>query len=185
MSKPEVITTRKGYQFRFNRDAGFVFNDGVSELSSRSFSSGAADAIEEALFKQRGLWLASNGCVVMRAPRFDDKDGRCIMAFDGQGGSGGSFWDNCPEGRDADTETRLAADEWFEAHPLEEPKPWLNAKPGEVWDVTVGSETYRSIVRECPWTGKLFVQTTVHRYFLTDETIESAAKMLDALEEME
>ena len=29
-----------------------------------------------------------------------------------------------------------AARAWFEAHPKPEPKPWLEAKPGEVWEIT-------------------------------------------------
>lgn len=46
---------------------------------------------------------------------------------------------------DLDEYTRVAL-EWFEAHPL--PKPWRDAKPGEVWVLTLEKEGEVGAVRE-------------------------------------
>lgn len=84
----------------------------------------------------RWRWPENPEYVVYRLPENDDDDGRCVRVVDETDGSYyACAWERLRYG--GDTIWR-AARAYFAAHP--EPKPWHNAKPGEVWVLTVGGE---------------------------------------------
>lgn len=83
----------------------------------------------------RWRWPENPGYVVYRKPEYDDEDGRAALVLDERSGEGFLRWE-----RVLDSGVfGQAARAYFEAHPEPEPKPWHDAKPGEVWEITYKS----------------------------------------------
>lgn len=94
-------------------------------------------ALREFTLHGLSLWQdALSGAIVLRETGRDDADGRCITVF--QGGVATRHWDgmNSPAGELAGIKAR-----YFAAHPKPAPDPWLEAKPGEAWQLTVDGTT--------------------------------------------
>lgn len=71
--------------------------------------------------------------------------------------------DDWPEGRGGGSTWRAVAREYLAAHP--EPKPWHNAKPGEVWVLTYGGQPAAHVYTD---------RTAEGLAFLSDRAIVSA-----------
>ena len=66
--------------------------------------------------------------VAYRTPEDDDGSGRCILLLDENTGDNHWEWEH--------TASPGPARRYFDAHPEPKPRPWKEAKPGEVWVLT-------------------------------------------------
>lgn len=85
--------------------------------------------------QELGRWRdpVNRDLVVYRLPELDDEFGRTVQVMDETTGDTFFYWEEL--GRPSeDIRGRETADRYFEAHP--EPKPWDEAKTGEVWELT-------------------------------------------------
>lgn len=89
----------------------------------------------------RWRWSESPEYVVYRVPEHDDSDGRCVRIMRETDGFCCFWWERLGDG---DDELFRAARAYFDARPDPVPRPWENAKPGEVWALTdsTGERTY-------------------------------------------
>jgi len=100
----------------------------------------------------RWRWPENPGYVVYRSPEADYGADRAVYVFNERSGEGRWCWEASNTSKsDA---LVLAAGAYFKAHPEPEPKPWHDAKPGEVWVLTVGGEQFPCTVEA---TGPDFV----------------------------
>ena len=81
--------------------------------------------------------------VAYRTPEDDDGCGRCILLLDENTGDNHWEWE------------RIACSgpglRYFDAHPQPEPKPWVDAKPGEVWALTYAGIEETAWVADFTW----------------------------------
>ena len=80
--------------------------------------------------EQLGRWrdTENTDMVAYRTPEDDDGCGRCILLLDENTGDNHWEWEH--------TASPGPASRYFDAHPEPEPRPWDEAKPGEVWVLT-------------------------------------------------
>ena len=65
--------------------------------------------------------------VAYRMPEEDDEDGRCVRVLDENTGDNHWEWERIA--------TSGPGLRYFATHPEPEPRPWLEAKPGEIWEI--------------------------------------------------
>lgn len=95
------------------------------------------DALREYILHELGIWQdPETGAIVLREGGRDDTDGRCITVH--KGGVAERHWEG------VHTSIRERAEikaRYFAAHPKPAPNPWLEAKPGEAWQLTIDGVT--------------------------------------------
>ena len=76
-----------------------------------------------------GRWrdTENTDMVAYRTPEDDDESGRCILLLDENTGDNHWEWEH--------TASPGPASRYFDAHPEPKPRPWKEAKPGEVWEI--------------------------------------------------
>lgn len=73
--------------------------------------------------------------VVYRRPKCDDELGRAVWVLDETTATGYTYWENStPAWPGKYAQMWKAAERYYEAHP--EPRPWDEAEPGEIWELT-------------------------------------------------
>ena len=97
--------------------------------------------------EQLGRWRdpENTDIVAYRTPEDDDGCGRCILLLDENTGDNQWEWERIA--------TSGPARRYFAAHPLPEPepKPWVDAKPGEVWALTYAGIEETAWVADFTW----------------------------------
>ena len=97
--------------------------------------------------EQLGWWRDPENPNTVVYPRSeqDDHDGRCVWLLDEHSGE---FWPDWEH-----TASPGPARRYFDAHPQPqpEPKPWLEAKPGEVWALTYAGIEETAWVADFTW----------------------------------
>ena len=63
-----------------------------------------------------------------------------VLVLDETSGDTDTVFRQVRRGPYEDDDFTVTADRYFDAHPEPEPKPWENAKPGEVWALTVAGQ---------------------------------------------
>jgi len=135
----DVFTASNGYEVRTNTDGTVsVFDDmGFDSLEDGPYLKGNdLAALREFFQRERdarlGRWRWPEHPEYVVYPQGKD----LISVIDESSGDQYTFerspWDSRPMSRSA----YAAAYAYFEAHPVVEPRPWENTKPGEVWVVT-------------------------------------------------
>lgn len=117
-------------------------------------STGEQDALRE--FFEQGArprlpehwWVSPEhpGYAVIRAPRWDDRDGKAVRVVRMADGEHETHWEHYETGV-SPSSWRDAVTAYFEAPP--EPKPWESAKPGEVW--VLRAEADELVIEEQPY----------------------------------
>lgn len=103
----------------------------------RKIGSRTTKALEEFFLvkrdKELGRWRDPEdpNFVVYRDKFHDDEEGRCILTVDERDGNMYHSWSK-------ESIITPVAERYFDAHP--EPKPWHDAKVGEVWVLTQGKD---------------------------------------------
>lgn len=73
--------------------------------------------------------------VVYRRPKRDDELGRAVWVLDETTATGYTYWEHStPAWPGKYAQMWKAAERYYEAHP--EPRPWDEAEPGEIWELT-------------------------------------------------
>ena len=95
-------------------------------------------------FDGAGWWLAPGGGFLVRRSADEDcaDGGRAVVVLDLAEGNFDTEWENYGSAG----AVRAAAGAYFNAH--REPKPWMDAAPGEVWMLTMEGEERPAIVTE-------------------------------------
>ena len=123
----KVFTATNGILFTITEDGVLRWEGGYDPRR-------VTDALREYFQRERdtqlGRWRDPKNpdMVAYRTPEDDDGSGRCILLLDENTGGNHWEWEH--------TASPGPARRYFDAHPQPEPKPWLEAKPGEVWVLT-------------------------------------------------
>jgi hypothetical protein len=135
----EKFTASNGVEITVDEDGDYTFTGGERAADRWVVRPGGANetALREFFQAERdaelGRWRWSEHpeYVVYRVPEHDDDDGRSVRIMRETDGFCCSAWERLGDG---DIEFFHAARAYFDAHPV--PRPWENAKPGEVWVLT-------------------------------------------------
>ena len=116
-------------------------------ISQRRASEALREFFQAERDEELGRWRDPENpdMVAYRTPEDDDESGRCILLLDENTGDNHWEWEH--------TALPGPADRYFTAHPLPEPepKPWLEAKPGEVWALTYAGIEETAWVADFTW----------------------------------
>ncbi|WP_334153005.1 hypothetical protein [Microbacterium sp.] len=115
-------------------------------LASRDDLDGLRSWFQAERDEQLGWWRASPGFVVK--PRAGDNviGSRSVNVLNELLGITKPVW----EVEESRSEYGIAARAYFEAHPVPEPKSWLEAKPGEVWMLSLAGKPEPYLVNDDP-----------------------------------
>lgn len=130
---------------------------GASKMIDRRIRYMADSPVDDAMAEwyqhrrdeELGRWRDPLGpdFVVYPAPKYDDQDGRCIRVVNESTGRSHNFWEHfSSSGLGELAAFDGVAQAYYDAHPVEEPKPWYDAKPGEAWVLTLDGEQEAAIV---------------------------------------
>ncbi len=132
-----TFTASNGIKLEITDDGGVFTHDSRAYVMA---SVTGVEALREYFQHERdrelGRWRDPDNrdLVVYRMPELDyDEGGRAVRVMDETSGEAVTYWEN----RRLDWENkeeREAADRYFKAHP--EPRPWEEAEPGEIWELT-------------------------------------------------
>lgn len=131
-----TFTASNGTEIEITEIGGIFAKSGYGHIQA---GPGVTKALREYFQHERdqelGRWRDPDNrdLVVYRRPGSDNSEGRAVLVMDETAGHGGTYREH---GRRwwEDKKDRAVADRYFEAHP--ESKPWDEAKPGEVWELT-------------------------------------------------
>ena len=129
----EIETTENGEIF-VKGDYGYSQAGPAGTKALREFFQHERD-------QELGRWRdpVNPDLVVYRRPEEDDCDGRAVAVLDASTGVAFTYWEKY--GLDGQGVTiyekgQEAAGRYFAAHPV--PRPWDEAEPGEIWELTAG-----------------------------------------------
>lgn len=123
----------------------------------------------------RWRWPENPEYVVIEGPRSDYRNQRTVVVVNER--TLDRWWLNegVMSAREDRPENRHAARAFFEAHP--EPKPWHDAKPGEVWELTFSEAGGGGAVALIFHKGKFRNPQYVSRVPLDDPTITAGRRI--------
>lgn len=131
-----TFTASNGLDFELTAD-GHLLGEALSCYGpvSPEGVKALAELFQHERDQELGRWRdpVNRDLVVYRSPELDDEFGRTVQVMDETSGEAITYSEN----RSPDWENkreRKTADRYFAAHP--EPKPWEEAEPGEIWELT-------------------------------------------------
>ena len=135
----KVFTATNGILFTITEDGVLRWEGGYDPRR-------VTDALREYFQRERdtqlGRWRDPKNpdMVAYRTPEDDDESGRCILLLDENTGDNHWEWEH--------TASPGPARRYFDAHPEPKPRPWKEAKPGEVWVLTRWGTAEPSLVTD-------------------------------------